>query len=76
MLAPADAQRWAKILRFIEMRFTLERISVMEHFPDFMKNPKNKIDPAQQNTPDIEGYYYEGADGSQIAFWECHADRT
>jgi quercetin dioxygenase-like cupin family protein len=48
----------------------------MEHFPDFMKNLKNKIDPAQQNTPDIEGYYYEGADGcSQMAFWECHSDR-
>ncbi len=41
-----------------------------------MKNPKNRIDPAQQNTPDIEGYYYEGADGSQTAFWECRADRT
>jgi quercetin dioxygenase-like cupin family protein len=48
----------------------------MEHFPDFMKNTKNKIDPAQQNTPDIEGYYYEAADGSQMAFWECHSDRT
>lgn len=48
----------------------------MEHFPDFMKDPKNKIDPAQQNTPDIEGYYYQGADGSQIAFWECYSDRT
>jgi quercetin dioxygenase-like cupin family protein len=48
----------------------------MEHFPDFMKNPKNKIDPTQQNTPDIEGYYYEAADGSQMAFWECHSDRT
>ena len=40
----------------------------MKHFPDFMKNPKNKIDPLQQNTPDIEGYYYEAADGSQMAF--------
>lgn len=47
----------------------------MEHFPDFMKNPKNKIDPSRQNTPDIEGYYYEAADGSQMAFWECHSDQ-
>ena len=47
----------------------------MEHFPDFMKNHKNKIDPSQQNTNDIEGYYYNG-DDSQIAFWECHSDRT
>jgi hypothetical protein len=40
-----------------------------------MKYPKNKVDPAQQNTDDIEGYFYEGADDSQIAFWECHSDR-
>lgn len=48
----------------------------MEHFPGFMKNIKNKIDPSQQNTKDIEGYFFEGKDDSQIAFWECHADRT
>jgi len=47
----------------------------MDHFPDFMKNPKNRIDPSQQNTADIEGYFYEAADGSQMAFWECRADR-
>jgi hypothetical protein len=47
----------------------------VEHFPDFMKNPKNKIDSSQQNIPEIEGYYYEGADGSQIAFRGCHSAR-
>jgi len=47
----------------------------MEHFPVFMKNMKNKVNPSQQNTADIEGYYYEGKDGSQIAFWECHSDQ-
>ncbi len=47
----------------------------MEHFPEFMKSQKNKIDANQQNTDDIEGYYYEAVDGSQIAFWECHSDR-
>ncbi len=47
----------------------------MEHFPGFMKNVKNKIDASQQNTNDIEGYYYEGKDDSQIAFWECYSDR-
>ena len=40
-----------------------------------MKNPINKIDSSQQNTQDIEGYYFEGKDESQIAFWECYADR-
>ncbi|HOW43708.1 MAG TPA: cupin domain-containing protein [Candidatus Aminicenantes bacterium] len=48
----------------------------MEHFPDFMKNAMNRIDPRQQNTADIEGYYYEGRDGSQAAFWECRSDRV
>ena len=48
----------------------------MKSFPDFMKNPKNKVDASQQNTDDIEGYYFQGADETQIAFWECHAKRT
>jgi quercetin dioxygenase-like cupin family protein len=48
----------------------------MKRFPDFMKNPANLIDNSQQNTKDIEGYFYEGADGSQMAFWECNADRV
>jgi quercetin dioxygenase-like cupin family protein len=29
----------------------------------------------QQNTKNAEGYYYEGADGSQMAFWTCYSDR-
>ena len=40
-----------------------------------MKNPKNKINPSQQNTDNIEGYYYNGADDSQIAIWECSSDQ-
>lgn len=48
----------------------------MDHFPDFMKHPANRIDPAQQNTADVEGYVFEGRDGAQMAFWECHADRV
>jgi quercetin dioxygenase-like cupin family protein len=48
----------------------------MEHFPAFMKNPKNKIESSQQNTNDVEGYYFQGKDDLQIAFWECHSDRT
>ncbi len=47
----------------------------MKHFPEFMKNPKNKINTSQQNTDDIEGYYYNGTDDSQIAFWECSSDQ-
>jgi len=41
----------------------------MHDFPAFMKNPVNRIDPASQHTPGVEGYVYDGADGSQMAFW-------
>lgn len=47
----------------------------MKKFPSFMKNPANKIDPSQQNTGDIEGYFFNGKDDSQIAFWECFSDK-
>ena len=47
----------------------------MKEFPEFMKNALNHIDSKQQNTPDIDGYYYEGKDGSQICFWTYYSDR-
>jgi hypothetical protein len=47
----------------------------MKTFPDFMKSPVNKVNASQQNTADIEGYYFQGADDTQIAFWECHTER-
>ena len=47
----------------------------MNSYPDFMKNVLNTIPSNQQNTSEIEGYYYEGKDGSQAAFWTCNADR-
>jgi quercetin dioxygenase-like cupin family protein len=36
-----------------------------------MKNPVNRIAVSSQHTPAIEGYVYDGADGSQMAFWTC-----
>lgn len=48
----------------------------MKDFPDFMKNEKNHISKNQQNTKDIDGYYFEGKDGSQMAFWTCYSDRV
>ena len=47
----------------------------MKDFPEFMKSKKNHIDSRDQNTEDIDGYFYEGADGSQMAFWTCYSDR-
>ena len=48
----------------------------MKDFPDFMKSAKNHISSDQQNTKDIDGYYYEGADGGQMAFWTCNSDQV
>ena len=47
----------------------------MKDFPLFMKKQLNHIDSSQQNTHDIDGYYYEGKDGSQICFWTYYSDR-
>ena len=48
----------------------------MTDFPEFMKNPKNRIHASEQNTPDVEGYFYQGADGGQMAFWTCKEARV
>ena len=45
-------------------------------FPEFMRRRENLIPADQQNTPDIEGYYYTAPDGSQMAFWTYKADRV
>ncbi|WP_455279328.1 cupin domain-containing protein [[Eubacterium] cellulosolvens] len=47
----------------------------MNDFPSFMKNKSNLIDAGSQYTDDIEGYVFDGLDGSQMAFWTCYADR-
>lgn len=43
----------------------------MNDFPDFMKRPANRIATSDQATPGVEGYVFDGADGSQLAFWTC-----
>lgn len=48
----------------------------MSDFPQFMKNELNHINSSQQNTKDIDGYFFNGKDGSQIAFWTCYSDRN
>lgn len=45
----------------------------MKDFPAFMKNAKNRVPGSAQNTEDIEGYYFNGKDGSQMAFWTCNS---
>jgi len=43
----------------------------MNDFPDFMKSPANRIATTDQSTPGVEGYVFDGLDGSQMAFWTC-----
>ena len=43
----------------------------MNDFPEFMKNPANRIATTAQATPGVEGYVFDGVDGSQMAFWTC-----
>ena len=47
----------------------------MKEFPDFMKNPNNKIKHSSKYTKDIEGYVFDGKDGSQVAYWTCYENR-
>jgi mannose-6-phosphate isomerase-like protein (cupin superfamily) len=47
----------------------------MADFPAFMKNRANLIPTTAQFTDDIEGYVFDGVDGSQVAFWHCARDR-
>ena len=43
----------------------------MDDFPAFMKAPVNRIARSNQATPGVEGYVFDGQDGSQMAFWTC-----
>jgi mannose-6-phosphate isomerase-like protein (cupin superfamily) len=45
-------------------------------FPDFVKSKANRIATSSQFTEDVEGYVFDGADGSQAALWTSHADRV
>jgi quercetin dioxygenase-like cupin family protein len=43
----------------------------MNDFPEFMKHAANRIASSNQATPGVEGYVFDGEDGSQVAFWTC-----
>jgi quercetin dioxygenase-like cupin family protein len=43
----------------------------MHDFPEFMKQAANRIASSSQSTPGVEGYVFDGAEGSQMAFWTC-----
>jgi quercetin dioxygenase-like cupin family protein len=43
----------------------------LKEFPEFMKQPLNRIATGSLATPGVEGYVFDGVDGSQMAFWTC-----
>jgi quercetin dioxygenase-like cupin family protein len=43
----------------------------MKEFPDFVMQPANRV--ANVPDPAMKGVVFEGADGTQIVFWECRA---
>ncbi len=45
----------------------------MNGYPEFMKNPANAIVSRQQSSG-VQGYVFDGIDGSQIAVFECIMD--
>lgn len=47
----------------------------MDDFPEFMRNPRNAIDPKSQSPGNV-GYVYDGIDGSQMAIWTSMEDVT
>jgi quercetin dioxygenase-like cupin family protein len=48
----------------------------MPPFPPVVARAANRIAAHSQYIPAIEGYVYDGADGSQVAFWSCERDRV
>jgi quercetin dioxygenase-like cupin family protein len=53
-----------------------ETVCIMDDFPTFMKHPANRIAASHQATPGVEGYVFDGADGGQMAFWNCSQAAT
>lgn len=47
----------------------------MGDFPAVVKNRRNRIAASSQFTSNVEGYLFDGVDGSQVAFWISHEDR-
>ncbi len=45
----------------------------MDDYPKFMKDKKNAIAEGSQSKG-IEGYVFDGADGSQMIHWTCKVD--
>lgn len=49
----------------------VRQFPAMNNFPAFMEQVCNRIANSAEATPGVEGYVFDGADGSQMAFWTC-----
>ncbi len=45
----------------------------LNEFPAVVTNVRNAVDPSRQSAG-VEGYIFDGVDGSQAAFWTCLKD--
>ena len=61
-----DTQKSSAVVARVRQSF-----ATMNDFPEFMKHPANRIARSNQATPGVEGYIFDGADMSQMAFWTC-----
>jgi quercetin dioxygenase-like cupin family protein len=46
----------------------------MKRFPEFITTEANRV--AESPAPGITGTVFDGADGSQVVFWECENGGT
>jgi quercetin dioxygenase-like cupin family protein len=46
----------------------------MPSFPAFMQRAANRIAASSQHTSGVEGYVFDGIDGSQMTFWTVERD--
>jgi quercetin dioxygenase-like cupin family protein len=53
-----------------------ERLAGACRTSPFARVDANRIAASAQFTDDVEGYVFDGADGSQVALWTAHADRV
>jgi quercetin dioxygenase-like cupin family protein len=44
---------------------------IMDDFPKFMRNPKNRIHSESHYVKGLEGFVFDGADGGQVILWSC-----
>jgi hypothetical protein len=45
-------------------------------FPEFHEAPREQNSQRQPIAPGVEGYLFNGRDGSQMAFWTCDQTAT